>query len=336
MKFATTLAVWLMSVSISAATLCIKPGTPCQWYALHHGQPTFIGTALSDEVVSDVLDLGGRSLSVTVHKVMFRVEERFEGTLDSTVDIYGYGTVNDFHFEVGTRYVVYAGLGKDGKLRTAKCTRTAPLSEAAEDISFLRSLPWNGGAIQGLVRFVSPGTQSGTVMGTITASGVDGDYKTRVPASGWYELRGLPPGTYRETFTPDDYSTESISFTLPIRVDGGCASSGVRLGNLTVSGQATTEAGSPVPGLEIFLHYALDGKFEKSVALRTRTDDHGRFSFNRVEAAKYILQAQSESEAIFFPGTRDASKTQLIEVHDGESVSGLTIRVPADPGSKTR
>lgn len=44
---------------------------------------------------------------------------------------------------------------------------------------------------------------------------------------------------------------------------------------------------------------------------------HGRFSFNRVEAAKYILQAQSESEAIFFPGTRDASKTQVIEVHDG-------------------
>ncbi len=100
--------------------------------------------------------------------------------------------------------------------------------------------------------------------------------------------------------------------------------------------QSIVERGTPVPGLEMFLHYALGGKFEKSVALKTRTDEHGRFSFNRVEAARYILQAQSESEAIFFPGTRDASKTQVIEVHDGEPVSGLTIRVPAEPGSKAR
>lgn len=86
------------------------------------------------------------------------------------------------------------------------------------------------------MRFVSPGTQTGTVAGTVTESGSDGDHKTRVAASGWYELKGLGPGDYRETFTPDDNNTEFVSLKLNIPVNGSCAGSGVHLGNVTVSG----------------------------------------------------------------------------------------------------
>jgi hypothetical protein len=335
MKFTLALASLFISISISAFATCVEPSTPCEWYAVHHGQPTFVGTALSEEEVPDVLQLGEHTIPVTVQKVTFRVEEPFEDTPGTTVDVYGSGTTNDFHFRVGTRYLVYGFRGKNGKIRTGKCTRTAPVSEAAEDLSFLRSLPMRkGGDILGRVRFVSPGAPTGTVAGTITASGVDGDHKTRVAASGFYELTGLAPGDYREIFKPDNDSTEFVSFKLSIPVSGSCASSGVRLGNVTVSGGAIDEAGIPVSGVDMFLFYALDGHFHPDVALRTRTDEKGRFSFHSVEAAKFILSAQTASGTIFFPSTRDASKSEIIEVHDGKPLSGLTISVPRSPKSK--
>jgi len=330
MKSALTLASLFVSISIGAFGLCSEPSTPCEWYAVHHGHPTFVGMAVSEETVSDALRLGDQVIPVTVQKVTFRVEEPFESTPGKTVDVYGSGTTNDLRFKVGIRYLVYGFRGKDGKIRTGKCTRTAPVSEAAEDLSFLRSLPTRvGGEILGRVRFVSPGTQTGTVAGTVTESGSDGDHKTRVAASGWYELKGLGPGDYRETFTPDDNSTEFVSLKLNIPVNGSCAGSGVHLGKLTVSGSVSDESGTPISGAEVFLFYALDGHFHPDVALKTRTEGDGRFSFNRVEAAKFILSAQlAGSEMIFFPGTHDASKTEIIEVYEGKPLSGLSVRVP--------
>jgi len=335
MKPALTFASLFLSISISAFALCVEPSTPCEWYAVHHGQPTFVGMAVSEETVSEVLGLGEHVTPVTVQKVTFRVEEPFESTPSKTVDVYGSGTTNDLRFKVGVRYLVYGFRGKDGKIRTGKCTRTAPLAEAAEDLSFLRLPPRRiGGAIRGLVRFVSPGTQTGTVTGTVTESGSDGDHKTRVAASGWYELKGLAPGNYRETFTPDDNSTEFVSLRLSIPVSGSCIESGVRLGNVTVSGAVSDEAGTAISGVEVSLFYALDGHFHPDVALETRTDADGKFSFHRVEAAKFVLSAQFASSVIFFSGTHDASKTEIIEVYDGKPLSGLAIRAPRSSHSK--
>ena len=292
--------------------------------------------SVSEETVPDVLGPGEHVTPVTVQKVTFRVEEPFESTPSKTVDVYGSGTTNDFRFKVGVRYLVYGFRGKDGKIRTGKCTRTAPVTEAAEDLSFLRSLPTLvGGGIRGLVRFVSPGTQTGTVAGTVTESGSDGNHKTRVAASGWYELRGLAPGIYRETFTPDDNSTEFLSLRLRIPVNGSCVESGVRLGNVTVSGDVSDETGTAISGVDVFLFYALDGHFHPDVALKTRTDAEGKFRFHRVEAASFILSVQlGSSEMIFFPGTHDVSQTKIIEVYDGKPLSGLAIRAPRSSQSK--
>lgn len=106
------------------------------------------------------------------------------------------------------------------------------MSEAAEDIRFLGTLSTRqGGAIFGLVRFVSPGPQ----VGTIIESGADGEHKARVSASRVYEVSGLTPGDYRETFIPDDPDAEYVGPKHTIPVNGSCAESGVRLGNVPVS-----------------------------------------------------------------------------------------------------
>jgi hypothetical protein len=80
--------------------------------------------------------------------------------------------------------------------------------------------------------------------------------------------------------------------------------------------------------VEVSLFYALDGRFHPDLMLRTHTDAMGRFTFHRVEPAKYILATgPGIARLTFFPGTRDALKTDLIEVLDGNPMSGLTLRV---------
>ena len=128
-KFTLSLAAWFVPFSVSATAICAPPLTLCIWYAVHHGQPTFIGMALTEEQVSNQLQFGEQTVPVTVQEVTLQVEEAFEDTSGTTVDVYGSGTTNDFHFEVGTRYLVYGFRGKDGRIRTGKCARTAPVSE---------------------------------------------------------------------------------------------------------------------------------------------------------------------------------------------------------------
>ena len=136
---------YLIAVPASAC-ICITQPSVAKWYAIHHGQPTFVGLAMSVETVPDVvrqgggkplLDAEGNAMPVTVEKAVFRAEEAFEGIRTEYVEVYGSGTTCDYHFSVGTRYLVYGWLGEDGKIRTA--ARTAPLSEVDKDLRFLRS-----------------------------------------------------------------------------------------------------------------------------------------------------------------------------------------------------
>jgi hypothetical protein len=329
MKLAAVLAAICCAVPRYVLPLCFVPPTPCSWYAVHHGQPTFIGTVTAEEMGPDVLDLGGQRIQRTVQKVVFNVEESFEGTSEKTETVFGEGTTNDFRFQLGGRYLVYGFRDKDGKIRTGKCMRTAPVSEAEEDIRFLRSLSMHiGGEISGVVRLVSPGAQVGSVAGTITESGKDGDHKARVPDSGTYEVKGLAPGDYRETFTPADVGTEFVNLKLSIPVNGSCAESGVRLGNVTVSGSVIDVTGKPIAGSDVLLFYALDGRFHPDVLLKVRTDASGNFSLQRVEAARFILAAQpANSEMTFFPDTRDASQAKVIEIQEATPLAGLVIRI---------
>ena len=331
MKVALTLLSLVLCIAVrTCAGLCFKPGTPCEWYASHHGSPTFIGEAISVAAVSDVVERGGHEVQATVQKVRFHVEEAIEDMPDAFVDVYGFGTTNDYQFKAGTRYLVYGWRGKDGKLRTEKCTRTAPLSEATEDLRFLRSLPTRvGGDIIGVICFVGPAYQTGIIAGTLTASGKDVEYKAPVGVAGKYELNGLAAGDYRLTFKPDDDTTEDVQFKVNIPVNGSCASTGVRLGNVNVSGTVVDAVGAAVSGADVYLFYARDGKYHPEVALKTRTDANGRSAFHRVEAGKFVLSTElAAAPMIFFPGTYDAAKSEVIEVFDSTPLSGLTVHVP--------
>ena len=146
-RFSTCL---LLLISLPAfACICHVSISPSEWYEIHHGQPTFVGVAVSVESVQDVLrqgggtpllDESGKPTPVTVQKVTFRVDESFEGIKTQMAEVYGSGTTCDYQFTPGSRYLVYGWLDLDGKIRTAKCTRTVPFNEAQRDLKFLRSV----------------------------------------------------------------------------------------------------------------------------------------------------------------------------------------------------
>jgi hypothetical protein len=145
-----------------------------------------------------------------------------------------------------------------------------------------------------------------------------------------YELSGLAPGDYRETFISHDAGDEFVTLKISIPVNGSCADSGVRLGNVPVSGSVLDDAGKPVPRTDVFLFYALDGHYHPDVFLKTRTDASGKFSFQRVEAARFILAAQPADSAVtFYPNTPESSEAVSIEVRDGNPLSGLIVRIPS-------
>jgi hypothetical protein len=141
--------VFLTMAVPAFACHCTVSANPPEWYKVHHGQPTFVGVAVSVENISDVvrqgggkplLDGSGKPIKTTVQRATFQVEEAFEGIKNETIEVYGSGTTCDFHFAIGTRYLVYGWNGVDGRIRSGLCTRTAPVAEAAEDLKFLRTL----------------------------------------------------------------------------------------------------------------------------------------------------------------------------------------------------
>lgn len=79
----------------------------------------------------------------------FSVGRTYRGALEQRAVVSGDGSNCDIDFAKGETYLVYADGEQAGVLLTHKCTRTRPLSKAAEDVRYLDNLA--AGRPQGLV-----------------------------------------------------------------------------------------------------------------------------------------------------------------------------------------
>jgi hypothetical protein len=132
------------------------------------------------------------------------VDEVFRGKLGTEVVF----EMEDCYFEFveGETYLIYGNKGADGKIPLKRSrSRTAQLSEAAEDIAYIRSLPNvpPGGRVFGRIRRQPSRTQltggaSGAEMAGVQISLKNGDkmYQTVSDGTGYYEFTGVHPGTY--------------------------------------------------------------------------------------------------------------------------------------------
>ena len=140
----------IIGLGVSIATLfsaappafacdCLGPGSVSE--AFSKAPVVFVGRVESVSPIRSWSGKGPRS------RTRFRVTEALRGTKAEQIDIFGYETDCDLHFSPGQDWIIYTFARRDGSgFATNNCTRSRPLSEAAEDLAYGRKARVPAGA----------------------------------------------------------------------------------------------------------------------------------------------------------------------------------------------
>jgi hypothetical protein len=201
---------------------------------------------------------------------------------------------------MGESFVVYAHRTPEGHLTTSICTRTRPVSSAAEDLAYLRSLtaivPGAPARIAGRVQLWDwskpSGAHSISIGGVaVTATREGRSVSTRADDRGEFELTGLSLGTYELVAkAPDGY--DSIPRTLEIHDPRGCGTTSLLLRyDGRVTGRVVDSNGNGIQGLPIELLPSadVDKPGGGSNIPKAWTAADGTFAIRLVAPGEYVL-----------------------------------------------
>lgn len=258
-----------------------------------------------------------------------------------------------YSFEEGERYVVYAHRSADGTFGASICSRTRPLSEAGDDLRFLRTLagqPPARARISGTVKHWERDlardepTDGGPVPNAlITLRGVSKTFHATTDRRGRYDVL-VPPDRYEIDATaaaplvPLFRGPQSVTLPDPRAcfVADFLFSFGGR-----ISGAVRLASGEPAVGVDVQLVAASDaGKIGKTGdihTLRERSDSSGRFEFTELPSGRYLvgidLTRETDRELMFpptfHPGTGNAASATIVRLKDGEHRTLEPIALPA-------
>ncbi|MFN8008004.1 MAG: hypothetical protein U0V70_13460 [Terriglobia bacterium] len=164
------------------------------------------------------------------NRIRFAVDEVYAGESQPEIEIqtHSQSTACGFQFVQGESYLVYAyRTSKSGPLVTSSCDRTAPIVDATEDLSFLRSLPHkgSGGNLEITLSELQPDPHPMIPLAGIRVqvSSITDSTEAITDSKGRAVLEALPTGIYQvKAFLP-----ESLVEAYPPREiqvnDGGCS-----------------------------------------------------------------------------------------------------------------
>jgi hypothetical protein len=337
-KLLTTLAVCAIGLIPRSAEpcSCAAPGSPCS--ATWQADAVFVGRVVSIE--SSPIGAG--------RLLQFAVVETFRGVRLSQVTLVtGYGQADcGYPFRMGESYVVYAHRSPEGQLSASSCTRTRPLAEASEDLSYLRSLaavvPGTLARVAGRVQLWQPHGQPGeprSVPGlTVTARGQGRTFSARSNDRGEFELIGLPLGQYDITpAAPPGYA--SVPDTIDVRDPRGCGPTVLFVEyDGRVTGRVVDRRGVGIGGLPLQLVPPADVENPNvsSSRAQTWTKTDGTFELRRVSPGEYVLgfdsvrgyEGQLTFPSAFYPGGIEPMRASRIVVSAGERVRLRNFVVP--------
>lgn len=137
-----------------------------------------------------------------------------------------------FDFKVGSRYVIYAWRQADGALSTGICSRTRLLSEGADDLAYLASVPASahGARLSGTIKHwehdyaAGKNIEYGGVADVrVVARSPDGVFGGVTDEQGRYSISGLPVGSYDvEVLPPWGYSASYLHAKFDIKDPRAC------------------------------------------------------------------------------------------------------------------
>jgi hypothetical protein len=174
------------------ACRCRERQPPCSQYA--EADAVFVGSVADITPVDENLSVVASEFS-NFKRVGFNVRRAFRGVEGTRAELIEWGTSCDFGFDERKTYLVYAYRNPTkGTLSTFYCSRTAELSKAAADLSYLDGLASAppGTLITGLL---ADGQK--TLRGVrVTAEGGGRLYRAASDKEGWFRLAVPRPGKY--------------------------------------------------------------------------------------------------------------------------------------------
>ncbi len=337
-----SLITMLLSLTAPAkACSCIDPGPPCQTY----GKSSAVFSGQVIEIVPFEVEGYPQKL------VRFAVSEAFRGIAGSSVEIATGNGGGDcgYPFSIGENYLVYAHRSSQGnRLYASICSRTGPLSEASQDIEYIRGLSKvePGGQIFGTAKRFRRVNADVIHQPLEPMEGVrvtiEGDGKQVVAVTdgkGSYLAAGLRPGGYLVRIkAPDGLYPSEVQHKVEI-TDKGCAVVDFTFQpNTSLSGQVFDEGSAPVPKITVDLIPSdeIDEPYQRH-NLFVHTDDEGRFTLLTIPPGTYYLGIRLNRitaptfpyPRTFYPGTRDIAQAQTITIVEGQTVEGFNIKLPA-------
>jgi hypothetical protein len=338
----TTLAVITLGAGRAFACDCAGNRPACQEY--WEVSAVFVGTVINTRTVT----VKDGPYPQQMRAVRISLDEVFRGLEGAEVEVLtGFGGGDcGFGFKQAQQYLVYAYRSEnDGKLHTSICTRTKSISEANDDLTYIRGLSKakTGATISGEVMKYLRDQQGSLANQPLPGVKVviEGEKKFEAvtDAKGQYRINQLPAGEYTiKPVPPDGLAARGPERKIKM-ADRGCAVESFWLvSNAQLSGRVLNPQGLPVAKSEIFMIEADKQRYQGHWDA-AYSDEEGKYSFKFIPPGRYVLLIRFDGMTsqnrpfprVYYPDVSDQSQAKVFTISEGQRIENYDLEVPPLP-----
>ena len=318
------------------ACTCMRM-TACEAFA--RAEAVFIGSVRSSSVVKT----SNENDSFPQIAYRFSIEQNFFGVEGQEVEIITGRGGGDCGFAFGRNvaYLIYAHRNSTtGKFSTSICTRTRPVSEADEDLTYIRAAMKEtpGVTISGLVQRYHPDRreeQRGPALAgqTIIVAGKDREHRVVTNTDGRYVVADLSAGKYEVRLELADglwTRTPKIEVSVSQR---GCADVGFLVEtDGRIAGKVVDAAGNGLTPVHLeALRIDTNDPVKTNYQEYASTESSGEFLFRGLPPGRYVFRithAQSQLyKFAYYPNVQATTHAFAVEVGEGQKVDRVELRL---------